>query len=143
MKRGVLILLLVFSFGILRAESIEGKWKTIDDVTGEVKSIVEITIKDGKAFGTIVQLFNEDPNYDPVCKVCKGRLKNQKIIGMQIINGLELKEGKWVGRKGVIDPDNGKFYYCKLWLDEDNPNRLNVRGYITFFYRAQTWKREK
>lgn len=144
MKKGLLfILILILTAGIIKAEGIEGKWKTIDDLTGEVKSIVVITIKDGKAYGTIVQLFNEDQNYNPDCKSCKGDLKNEKIIGMQIINGLKLQDGKWIGRKGVLDPDNGKFYNCKLWINSENPNKLNIRGYIAFFYRAQTWLREK
>ena len=144
MRNGVLIILLfVFSNTLLKAETIEGQWKTIDDVTGEVKSIVEIKVKNDKAYGTIVRLFNEDPDYDPECENCKGNLKGKKIIGMQIINGIKHQDGRWVGRKGVMDPDNGKFYYCKLWLDPDNPNKLIVRGYITFFYREQTWLREK
>lgn len=144
MRNGVLvILLIIFSNTYLKAESIEGQWKTIDDITGEVKSIVEITVKDGKAYGAIVQLFNEDPDYNPNCIACKGELKGQQIIGMQIINGLKHQDGRWVGRKGVMDPDNGKFYYCKLWLDPENPNKLIVRGYIAFFYRKQIWLREK
>jgi len=142
--RGIIFLLAFFSISSLRADdSIIGKWKTIDDVTGEVKSIVNITIKDGKAYGKIIQLFNEDLNYDPVCNACKGRLKKNKIIGMQIINGLYLKDGKWVGKKGILDPDNGKLYNCKLWVDEENHYKLNVRGYIGFFYRSQTWLKEK
>ena len=142
-KRGLAILLILFSVIVLKAEDIEGKWKTIDDKTGEVKSIVEISVQNDKAYGNIIRLFNEDPNYNPDCKNCKGDLKNKKIIGMQIINGIKLQDGKWVGRKGVIDPDNGKFYKCKMWLDSKNPNKLIVRGYIAFFYREQTWLREK
>lgn len=145
MRKGVILFVLAFfSITAIKAgDNIIGKWKTIDDVTGEVKSIVDITIKDGKAYGKIIKLFNEDFNYDPVCTACKGRFKKNKIIGMQIINGLNLKEDKWVGKKGILDPDNGKLYNCKLWVDEENENKLNVRGYIGFFYRSQTWLKEK
>ena len=34
-----------------------GKWKTKDDETGRIKSVVEITERDGKFYGTVVELF--------------------------------------------------------------------------------------
>ena len=121
---------------------IVGKWKTVDDVTGEIKSIVEITKKDGKLYGTIIKLFNEDLNYDPVCDKCKNELNGKKIIGMQIINGLKFDDGKWKGRKGILDPDNGKYYNARIWVDTDDPDKLHVRGCILFLFRTQTWLRE-
>lgn len=141
--RGILLVIMMLLSAMINAQSIEGKWKTIDDKTGEVRSIVDIKLNNGRAYGKVVRVFNEDPDYDPICIACKGDLKDKRIIGMQIINGLSFKKDKWVGRKGVIDPDNGRFYYCKLKLDPENPNKLIVRGYITFLYREQTWLREK
>lgn len=141
-KLASLFFLLIFATSISFAAGIEGKWKTIDDGTREVKSIVNITIKDGKLYGTITQLFNEDPNYDPVCDECKDEKKGKKIIGMQIINGLTERDGKWTGDNGILDPDNGKYYDVKIWVDEENPKKLHVRGYIAFLYRTQTWLRE-
>ncbi len=144
MKKTILLLTItLFACGLSVAQnSVTGKWRTIDDDTGEVKSIVEITKEDVKLYGEIVQLFNEDPNYDPLCTECEGKLKNKKIIGMQIINGLTKEDGKWVGDDGILDPDNGKFYDVKIWVDEEDPKKLNVRGYIAFLYRTQTWIRE-
>jgi len=144
MKKAVLFLIIslfVFSFSMAQ-NNITGKWRTIDDDTREVKSIVKVTKEDGKLYGKIVQLFNEDPNYDPLCTECEGKLKNKKIIGMQIINGLTKEDGIWVGDDGILDPDNGKFYDVKIWMDEDDSKKLNVRGYIAFLYRTQTWIRE-
>jgi uncharacterized protein (DUF2147 family) len=37
----------------------------------------------------------------------------------------------------ILDPENGKVYRCKLWVEE---GKLQVRGYIAFLYRTQTWK---
>jgi hypothetical protein len=49
--------------------SIVGRWKTVDDESGEVKSIVEIAEHKETYYGKIVQLFtSEDP--DPVCDKC-------------------------------------------------------------------------
>jgi len=38
----------------------------------------------------------------------------------------------------ILDPNNGKFYSCKIWLENRN---LEVRGYIGFFFRTQQWLR--
>ena len=140
----IIVLLVIFTTGTASAKGdIVGKWKTIDDVTGEVKSIVEITKTNGKVYGTIVKLFNKDPNYDPVCEECSDHLKGKKIIGMQIISGLTNESNIWKGNNGILDPDNGKYYNVRIWLDQEDPDRLNVRGYIAFLYRTQTWYREK
>ena len=40
----------------------------------------------------------------------------------------------------ILDPDNGKTYDCKIWREGD---KLQVRGYIAFFFRTQTWHRVK
>lgn len=127
----------------VRAEDVTGKWRTIDDTTGEIKSIVEITQVDGKLYGHVVKLFNKDPKYDPVCDQCKDHLKGTKIIGMQIINGLTFTNGRWTGDRGILDPDNGKYYNVKIWTDPDSPEKLHVRGYFSFLYRTQIWIREE
>ncbi len=125
-------------------KAVVGKWKTIDDETNKAKSIVEIYKKDGKLYGKILKLFRgPKEDQDPLCTECGGDLHNKKIIGMQIINGLEYDDGVWEGDDGILDPDNGKLYDCKIWVDEDNPDLLQVRGYILFIYRTQTWHRVK
>jgi uncharacterized protein (DUF2147 family) len=40
----------------------------------------------------------------------------------------------------IMDPDNGKVYDCKLWVED---GKLKVRGYVAFFFRTQTWVRGK
>ncbi len=125
-------------------KAVVGKWKTIDDETNKAKSIVEIYKKDGKLYGKILKLFRgPEEDQDPLCTECDGDLHNKKIIGMQIINGLEYNDGVWEGDDGILDPNKGKVYDCKIWVDEDNPDLLQVRGYILFIYRTQTWHRVK
>ncbi len=126
------------------SKSIVGDWKTIDDETNKPKSIVHIFVQNNKMYGKIAKLFKEpSEDQDPLCDKCVGSLYNKKIIGMQIINGLVEDDGEWEGDNGILDPKNGKYYDCKLWLDEDDPNILHVRGYIGFIYRTQTWHRVK
>ena len=142
-----LLLLLLFSFALTSVnygqenKPITGKWKTIDDETGQPKSIVEIYQKDdGKYYGKIIKLFRkegEDP--DPVCDKCDedDSRYNQKILGMEIITALE-KDGNEYEDGEILDPKKGKVYDCKLWVEND---KLQVRGYVLFFHRTQEWLR--
>ena len=124
---------------------IEGRWKTIDDETGRVKSIVEITKRGGKYYGKVVELFrlpNEDQN--PRCTACTDDRKNQPALGMEIVRGMVQQCSKAEWEDGTIcDPKNGKIYDCEMWIDPAKPNELKVRGYFYFVYRTQTWVRVK
>lgn len=113
-----------------------GKWKSIDDKSGEAKSIIEIYNQQDKAFGKITQLLQPDPDDpDPLCDKCKDYRKDKRIIGMNIITDM-VKDGKeWIDGE-ILDPENGKVYRCKLWIED---NTLKVRGYVGFIYRTQTW----
>ena len=140
----VSILTLLLFTTTISAQTVAGTWKTIDDDTNKPKSIVELKIVDGKLYGTITKLFRAaDEEQDPLCDDCEGDLHNKKIIGMQIINGLVKDDDEWEGDDGILDPANGTFYDCKVWVDKDDPNKLNVRGYIGFIYRTQYWFREQ
>jgi len=44
------------------AESLAGKWNTVDDKSGKVESVVQLYEEDGKLFGKIVGL--SEPNDD-------------------------------------------------------------------------------
>ena len=133
----LLILLLSVTGSVAQdRNTIFGKWKTIDDDTGEVKSIVEISKRNGKAYGTIKELFRDpDERQDPICVECTDHRKDQKVIGMEIITGMEKDGDEWEDGE-ILDPENGKVYDCKIWVEE---GKLKVRGYIAFLYRTQTW----
>ena len=141
--RIILTFAFLFPAYFAAAQSVTGKWKTIDDDSGKEKSVVEIYMKDGKLYGKIIKLFREpgeDP--DPVCDECDkdDDRYNQKVIGMEIIRDMEKDGDEWEDGT-ILDPENGKVYDCKLWVDEDNPDILKVRGYIAFLFRTQTWHR--
>jgi uncharacterized protein (DUF2147 family) len=125
-------------------EAIVGLWKTVDDVEDRVKSIVEITERDGKFYGTVLELFMlPEEDQHPVCDECEDDRKGQPALGMEIVRDMVLtdaEEMEW--EDGTIcDPKNGKIYTCELWFDGDNYDELKVRGYILFFFRTQTWYR--
>ena len=118
--------------------SVIGKWKTVDESTGEEKSIIEIFERNGKIYGKIVKIFTlEDP--DPVCEKCpEDDLRyNKKIIGMEIIKDMQKDKNEYA-EGSILDPQDGRLYRCRLWSEG---NSLKVRGYWGPFYRTQTWKK--
>jgi uncharacterized protein (DUF2147 family) len=139
MKFKLTLLTIISISSIAMAQtSIIGKWKSVDDNTGDPRSIVEIIERGGKIYGKIIKLFpkpEEDP--DPICDKCSDEDTrfNKKIIGMEIIKELSLDDGEYSGGS-ILDPEVGKVYRCKMWLEAD---KLKVRGYLGPFYRTQTW----
>lgn len=138
MKPYLLLICLFFLGTITFAQNVIGKWKTIDDNSGEPRSIVDVFERGGKIYGKITKLFrkpNEDP--DPVCDDCEKDDPRymKKIIGMEIMQGLTKDEDEY-GGGNILDPENGKVYRCKIWVEE---NQLKVRGYLGPFFRTQSW----
>ncbi len=136
----VLLIILILATNGFAQSTILGKWITIDDNSGQPRSIVEIMEKGSLVFGRIIKLYpipGEEP--DPVCDKCPEddeRFK-KKVIGLEIIRDMkwsnqELSEGN------ILDPESGKIYRCTIWLQGD---KLLVRGYWGPFYRTQTWKK--
>lgn len=135
------LLFLTFLVTSLMAQNVVGTWRTIDDESGKPKSLVELSMRDGKLFGKIVKLYREvgeDP--DPICDLCEDDRKDMKVVGMEIVRDMKIDGNEWEDGS-ICDPKNGKVYDCKLWINEENPDKLNVRGYIAFFFRTQYWER--
>ncbi len=130
------------AFGISLAQSPVGTWKTIDDETGEAKSHVEIYEQDGKMYGKVVKFLRASADPDAVCSDCKGAKKNQKIMGMVIVEALEPYKDYWQDGT-ILDPETGKEDGCSIWFaQEGNSDELSVRGkHWTGLYRTQTWYR--
>ena len=140
MKRNFFLVIAMFFAATTFAQTpILGEWITVDDNSGEQKSVVRIYQADnGKYYGDIIELF-DDPN--AVCVECVGADHNHPIVGLTIIRdmqlvGEELKNGK------VLDPDNGKLYYAKVYLKD---GKLVLRGSLDkagLLGRSQTWLRK-
>ncbi len=121
-----------------------GVWRTIDDKTGNEKSLVRIVEANGELRGTIEKLFREpgeEPN--PNCDKCEGDRKNKPVIGMMILTGMKRQGDEYAGGQ-ILDPANGKTYKCKIWTS-DGGKKLNVRGFIgvSLLGRTQVWQREE
>ena len=119
-----------------------GLWKTIDDETKQEKSIVRITDNGGVLTGKIEKL-TDPAKQEATCDKCSDARKDQKIIGMTIIEGVKKAAGEeyWDGGS-ILDPNNGKVYKVRL-TPADGGKKLDVRGYIgaPLLGRTQTWIR--
>lgn len=139
MKQLFTLLFCITAMTSMQSQSVIGKWKTIDDATGEAKSIVEVFSKSGKIYAKVVDIL--DPaTKNNLCKQCSGEDKNKPILGLIIIKGLS-KDGSEYNSGEILDPKNGKLYKCALTLE--SKDKLKVRGYIGFSLlgRTQYWHR--
>jgi uncharacterized protein (DUF2147 family) len=119
-----------------------GRWKTIDDETGKVKSIVQISeTGNGTLQGKVVEVLSSDRGPNPVCDKCSGTNKNKPVKGMTILWNLKPDGGgEWSGGT-VLDPAKGKTYKSKLEMLEGG-KKLGMSGCVAFICRQQVWVRE-
>ena len=117
-----------------------GLWKTIDDDTNQEKSFVRIVEVSGTLSGKIEKILDATKQ-DSTCEKCTDGRKNQKVLGMTIIENVKKAAGEehWDGGT-ILDPNNGKTYKVRL-TPKDGGKVLEVRGFIGPFYRNQKWLR--
>ena len=117
-----------------------GLWRQIDDETGKVQSEIRIVETNGVISGTIETL--ADPkDATSVCDKCSDDRKDKPVKGLEIIRGLKKTEGKdlWEGGT-ILQPSTGKIFKATMTPIEGG-KKLQLRGYIAFFYKTQTWVR--
>lgn len=139
MNTSIPLLFLLFPILVMAQTSIEGKWKTVDDHTGETTSVIEIYNRNGLIFGKIAKVFNAGDE-GSICSSCTGKDKNRPLVGLNILRNFKPSEKVFKGGQ-IFDPSNGKEYRCKIWLDENDKDKMYVRGYLGIFYRTQNWYR--
>lgn len=141
MKKIFVLSLMLLSVAMMRGQvaQILGDWGTVDDKTGKTLSVVQIyQASDGSYAGKIIEVLDGDPN--EVCKECTGDEAGKPIKGLVIIRGFKEKDGQLVEGR-VLDPNNGKWYYGKIYMKNGN---LILRGSLDkagVLGRSQTWKR--
>jgi uncharacterized protein (DUF2147 family) len=117
-----------------------GRWKTVDDATGKVKSIVAIRQENGKLYGTIETLF-DPPVPHPTCYLCTGELKDRPLVGLQVLSGFVQNGNQWSGGQ-VLDPESGRIYRASLSVDAGGKT-LRLHGYfvVPLLGRTEHWQR--
>jgi uncharacterized protein (DUF2147 family) len=137
MVAGALLFTFLASTLAAAADAPVGKWNTVDEKTGQVKSEVELYQEGGKLFGKIVSLTdpNDESGKPRRCTKCTGEDKDKPIVGLVIIKGLSASGDRY--KDGTItDPEDGKVYKAEVWPED---GKLKVRGYLGPFYKTQTW----
>jgi len=118
-----------------------GQWYTFDDETGKRSSLITLSQDDnGKLVGQISKILKEVE--EGVCDKCPEPFTDVPVEGLQFMWGFSRAEaGLWEGGK-LLDPESGDIYKGKVEL-LDNPDQLEVRGYIgiSLFGRSQIWQR--
>lgn len=142
MKKSILALFMLVSVAAsAQVENILGDWKTIDDKTGERRSVVAIYQgSDGLYYGKIAKMLVGEPGLK--CTTCKDEDYNAPLEGLVIIRGMKFdaKANALTGGK-VLDPESGKFYYGKIYTKD---GKLVLRGSLDkagLLGRNQTWER--
>ncbi len=118
-----------------------GLWRNIDDKTGQPKAEIRILADANGGLSGVVEKSLATSAEPAICDQCTDERKGKPKLGMEIIRGAKKAEGRdvWEGGK-ILDPDNGKEYTLRMTPVEGG-KKLEVRGYIAFFFRTQTWIR--
>ncbi len=120
-----------------------GRWKTIDDKTGDAKSEVVISESGGVLSGKLDKLLRPGADQAAKCDKCNDDRKDKPLIGLEILRGAK-KDGEkdvWEGGK-IIDPESGTIYSAKLTPIEGG-KKLEMRAFVgmALLGRTQTWVR--
>lgn len=136
----LLIVLGVLVSNFSLAASIEGRWYSYNEESGEVESEITLQLINGKLEGFISDVFGEVASRENICNRCEGERKGKPILNLRIMWGYTCVESKCHG--GVIlDPKTGKQYSSNLTLVDERT--LRVLGYIgsSFFGKTRVWLR--
>jgi len=139
LKISIVFILLLTTKVFSQADKVVGFW-----LTAEGDSQIEISkMSNGCYSGKVAWMKNDQNAKDD--KNPELKLKNRKIMGLQILSNFRFneKDNEWV--EGTIyDPKNGKSYDCYMWFEKDK-NELMIKGFVLgvrFLGRETSWKRE-
>lgn len=137
-SRALLALLALLVAAPAWAQTPVGTWRTVDDETGEPKSLVRVFEENGVIVGEIQQLLPAGRR----CTDCAARFNNSDLRGARILTGFRRSGNEWVGGR-ITDPKTGRVYRAKMRIERDG--RLRVWGFVgadtPLTRRAQFWER--
>jgi uncharacterized protein (DUF2147 family) len=139
MKQFCFVVVLIHLIGanlVLAAQSPVGKWKTLDEKSGNISGEVEIYEQSGKLFGRIVAMPepNDNQGNPKTCIACTGVDKGKPILGLVILRDFIPHGDRYKG--SITNPNDGKVYTAEIWVEG---GKLRLRGYFGFFYQTRTW----
>lgn len=131
--------LAVLSFAAMaQTPSPVGRWKTLDDKSGQAMSVVEVYVtKNGDLAAKVVETLNT-PN--ATCTKCSGAKKNKPIIGMLVFWNVKKSGDNWGNGQG-FKPSTGDSFNVKNVKLLDGGNKLELTGCKMVFCRSANWVR--
>ncbi|WP_353481248.1 DUF2147 domain-containing protein [Haliscomenobacter sp.] len=135
MKKLLNLKFIVLSVFILLSFVLKVSAQTDDKVIGqywspEKNGKIEIYKVANKYFGKFV--WGSNPRKDT--KNPKKELRTRDVVGMVFLTNFLFKDNEYVDGQ-IYDPESGKTYSCKMWLDNGN---LKVRGFVGFSFLGRT-----
>ena len=138
-----LLFLATATFAQAQVEKMLGQWYTIDDKTGEQRSCVNITEKNGAYDAVITAIYDKDAN---------GNYREMKppypkewahVVGTHVFVEMKASGDHLKGK--VYDPESQKTYHGKVTY-KAKTDELVLRGSLDkagLLGRSQTWRRKK
>jgi len=132
---------LIGALPAMAAEPVTGKWNTVDEKSGQIRSVIDVYEQGGKVFGKITGLTdpNDGQGKPRTCTKCQGDDKDKPVVGLVILKDLGVSGDRYKAGT-ILDPEDGKIYKAEAWVED---GKLKVRGYLGMFYRTQTWLKAK
>ena len=120
-----------------------GQWNTYDDKTGDLRSTVNITEKNGTYQCVITTLYDKDANGKYQVMKAPYPKGFEGVVGTQLFSEMKVDGDQLKGR--VYDPESQKTYHGKVTY-KAKTDELILRGSLDkagVLGRSQTWKRKK
>ena len=110
----------------------------LDEKTGGPKSYIDVyTDPLGFTYAKVGEILLDLPDKDNLkCSQCKGAKKDAPMLGLVIVERMRPGDKNRFEGGTILDPDNGKTYDCRMWLDPADSNVLYVRGYWGLLYKT-------
>lgn len=147
--RGLLLLgvcFLLLAPDALAQNTPVGTWRTIDDNTGQVRSIVEIVQEPDGTYAGYIREITDPSRRNAVCEACPADWgKDRPIRGLKIIRNISERGGEYQGGQ-ILNPEDGKVYSLRMTPIQGG-QKLELRGFIrvplmgSTLGRTQTWER--
>jgi uncharacterized protein (DUF2147 family) len=142
------LILILFSCSTTpESEDITGLWKSRDQKSNTSRSLVAIYKYQDMYYGRMLATYDEDGNINDTILEQRDRapgvVGNPPYCGMDFIYNVEELEDdgegpiKYQGK--ILDPEKGKVYKVKLWLQGDDV--LIVRGELWIFGENIPWQK--
>lgn len=114
MKKLLFLLLFVATATLSQAQvnKMLGQWYTIDDKTGEQRSCVNITEKNGVYYGEVIAIYDKDANGNYREMKSPYPKEWEHVVGTQLF--VDMKAGSDHLKGKVYDPESQKTYHGKV-----------------------------